>query len=78
MGYEIGVAITGDEEVGLTLIVTEGFGRMAMSMNTFKLLKSANGKNASINGATQIRAGVLRPEIIIPQEREEFESFDQL
>ena len=77
MGYEIGVAITGDEEVGLTLIITEGFGRMAMSMNTFKLLKSANGKNASINGATQIRAGVLRPEIIIPQEREELESFDQ-
>ena len=31
-----------------------------------KLLKSFSGSNASINGATQIRAGVMRPEIIIP------------
>jgi len=63
---EIGVAITGQEEVGLTLIITEGFGKMAMSYNTFNLLKSFEGYNACVNGATQIRAGVLRPEIIIP------------
>jgi hypothetical protein len=63
---EIGVAITGQEEVSLTLIITEGFGKMAMSYNTFNLLKSFEGYNACINGATQIRAGVLRPEIIIP------------
>ena len=63
---EIGVAITGQEEVGPTLIITEGFGKMAMSYNTFNLLKSFEGYNACVNGATQIRAGVLRPEIIIP------------
>lgn len=67
-GEEIGVAITGHEEVGITLIVTEGFGRMTMSERTFDLLKSFEGYNASVNGATQIRAGVLRPEIIIPHE----------
>ncbi|MCJ7732058.1 hypothetical protein MUP51_07045, partial [Candidatus Bathyarchaeota archaeon] len=30
-GEEIGVAITGQEEVGITLIITEGFGNMNMS-----------------------------------------------
>ncbi len=67
-GQEIGVAITGQEEVGLTLIITEGFGKMNMSATTFKLLKSFDGYLACVNGATQIRAGVLRPEIIIPHE----------
>ena len=37
-----------------------------MSEATFSLLKENNGKPASINGATQIRAGVIRPEIVIP------------
>ena len=65
-GEEIGVAITGQEEVGITLIITEGFGNMNMSQRTFDLLKEFEGYSASVNGATQIRAGVLRPEIIIP------------
>jgi hypothetical protein len=67
MGYEIGVAITGHEELGLTLIITEGFGHIRMSANTFKLLKRFEGQLACVNGATQIRAGVVRPEIIIPR-----------
>jgi hypothetical protein len=65
IGYEIGVAITGQEELGLTLIITEGFGKMKMPQRTFDLLKSFDGREASINGATQIRAGVIRPEIVI-------------
>jgi hypothetical protein len=68
MGYDIGVAITGSEKVGLTLIATEGFGQLTMAQHTFNLLKSLCGKKASINGATQIRAGVMRPEVIVPQE----------
>ncbi len=67
-GEEIGVAITGQEEVGLTLIITEGFGRMNMSLRTFDLLKEFDGYRTSVNGTTQIRAGVLRPEIIIPHD----------
>jgi len=67
-GEEIGVAITGQEEVGLTLIITEGFGRMNMSLRTFELLKEFDGYRASVNGTTQIRAGVLRPEIIVPHD----------
>lgn len=69
MGYDIGVAITGAENVGLTLIATEGFGELRMADRTFRLLKSLAGKKSSINGATQIRAGVMRPEVIVPLEK---------
>jgi len=68
LGYDIGVAITGSEEIGTSLIVTEGFGQISMAQRTFDLLKSKEGQRACINGATQIRAGVIRPEVIIPQE----------
>ncbi len=66
LGYDIGVAITGQEQIPITMLVTEGFGFLAMAQRTFDLLKSLEGKDASINGATQIRAGVIRPEIIVP------------
>ena len=69
LGYDLGVAITGAEEIGATLIVTEGFGEIAMARNTFDILRSCDGKQASISGATQIRAGVQRPEIIVPSPR---------
>ncbi len=66
LGYELGVAITGSEEIGITLVITEGFGSIAMAEQTFTLLKAREGMQTSINGATQIRAGVVRPEIVIP------------
>lgn len=66
LGYDLGVAITGSEDIGLTLVVTEGFGRMTMADKTFDLLKSKDGMKTSMSGATQIRAGVIRPEIVIP------------
>ena len=67
LGYDIGVAITGHEEINLTLMLTEGFGTIRMAERTFRLLQSLEGETASINGATQIRAGVIRPEVIIPR-----------
>jgi hypothetical protein len=69
LGYDLGVAITGHEEKGITLVVTEGFGEMTMAQKTFELLKRREGELACINGATQIRAGVIRPEVVIPQEK---------
>lgn len=79
LGHEMGVAITGHEEVGITLIITEGFGKMAMSERTFELLKKFEGNLACVNGTTQIRAGVMRPEIIIPQKisSTKFAEFDE-
>lgn len=66
LGYDLGVAITGTEQVGFTLILTEGFGTIPMAAKTFKLLVAHAGRQASISGATQIRAGVIRPEVIVP------------
>ena len=66
LGYDLGVAITGTEKLPTALIVTEGYGSIPMSSATFELLKSNHGNEASVNGATQIRAGVIRPEIVIP------------
>jgi hypothetical protein len=66
LGYDLGVAITGTEDVDLSIVVTEGFGEIAMAQRTFELFTSRAGADASVNGATQIRAGVMRPEILIP------------
>jgi hypothetical protein len=74
LGYNLGVAITGSERVGLTLIVTEGFGEIAMARRTFALFVSREGAEAAVNGTTQIRAGVMRPEIVIPLDRERRDS----
>jgi len=71
LGYDLGVAITGAEKKGITLVFTEGFGKMQMAEKTWRLLKAHEGKTASLNGATQIRAGVMRPEIVITREFDE-------
>ena len=66
LGYDLGVAITGTEKIGFTLIITEGFGTIPMAKRTFDLLSAKTGQRASCSGATQIRAGVIRPEVIVP------------
>ena len=76
LGYSLGVAITGSEKIGPSLIITEGFGRIGMAKRTYALLSSNEGKFASINGSTQIRAGVIRPEILIPDENSNEECID--
>jgi len=74
LGYDLGVAITGTERIGFTLIITEGFGTIPMAKRTFDLLATKVGQKASCSGATQIRAGVIRPEVIIPlSQRNEFQ-----
>jgi hypothetical protein len=65
LGRDLGVAITGSEDLGFTLVLTEGFGRIAMADRTWSLFRDHAGLQASVSGATQIRAGVLRPEIVI-------------
>jgi len=66
LGRDLGVAITACEEIKPILIITEGFGRIPIAKATYELLAAHVGERASASGATQIRAGVLRPEIIIP------------
>ena len=76
LGYSLGVAITGSEAIGPSLIITEGFGKIAMADKTYNLLRDNMHSFASINGSTQIRAGVIRPEIIIPDESDSGNSSD--
>ena len=74
LGYNLGVAITGSEDINTSLIVTEGYGHIKMSRGTFSLLKENENNFCSINGATQIRAGVIRPEIVIPVKEDNLKS----
>lgn len=77
LGYDLGVAITGSEQIGLSVVVTEGFGEMTMAERTFALLASRSGMKASLSGATQIRAGVIRPEVVIPLEQDALRAEDK-
>lgn len=65
LGKEIIVGITGQEDTDLTIIVMEGFGPMPMNEKAWNLLASKAGKVASIDGTTHIRAGAVRPQVLI-------------
>ena len=48
-----------------------------MAKKTFDLLKDHEGQLACINGATQIRAGVIRPEVVIlSSDDQDIEKYD--
>lgn len=66
VGFDVGVAVTGDEGVTMSLIITEGFGEIPISERITELFKPLAGYQASVNGTTQVRAGAVRPEIIVP------------
>ena len=65
MGEELGSAITGDEGLGFTLLLTRGFGQGSFSKETRAFLEKYSGEAGSISGRTQIRAGVIRPFLLI-------------
>lgn len=50
------------------IVVTDGFGDKPMREEIFELLRHAAGLTVSIDANTQLRAGVKRPEIIIPRQ----------
>ena len=58
-------------------MITEGFGEISMAKQTFDLLLQRQGMKSSLNGTTQIRAGVQRPEIVIPLEKDGNSSLDK-
>jgi hypothetical protein len=66
LGVKLGVGITGQEDVDMTVVLMEGFGQLAMRQEIWDVLKALEGFPASVNGATQIRAGAIRPEVIVP------------
>lgn len=64
-GKELGVAITGDENIPFTMILTEGFGNIPMNDESADFLRNSEGNTASMSGRTQIRAGVTRPLLLV-------------
>jgi hypothetical protein len=50
----------------LVVIVTEGFGNRPMSQPLFELLASHDGKEALVEGSTQLWNGAQRPRVVIP------------
>jgi len=66
VGQPFNPALTGNEDVPYPVLVTEGFLSMEMDRGTWQVFKESEGMLASLNGATHIRAGVIRPEVIIP------------
>ena len=51
---------------GFTIVVTGGFGQRKMDPDILEILKIREGKLALIDGTTQLRVGVKRPRIILP------------
>ncbi len=64
-GKELGIAITGDENIPFTMILTAGFGDHMMDTKSAGFLRNSEGRTASLSGRTQIRAGVTRPLVIV-------------
>jgi len=65
IGEEIGVALTGNEKIPYPLILTEGFGDFRMQSEYFDFFREHDRNWIFIDGHTQIRAGVIRPKIIV-------------
>ena len=58
------------EKSHMTSIVIEGFGRLPVNEDYKNLLTQSLGRNMILKASTQVRAGVIRPEIVIPSDRE--------
>jgi hypothetical protein len=54
-------------EPGFTIVVTEGFGKTEMSPEFYRALEAHDGRLALVDGTTQLRVGVKRPRIILPE-----------
>jgi len=65
LGYELGVGITGGEAIPFSIILTEGFGKLRFKPELIAALKDATGRHGVLIPHTQIRAGVVRPSLII-------------
>ena len=65
LSVKLGVGITGQEDIPMTVVLIEGFGHLDMNGEVWDTLKRFSGHEVSVNGATQIRAGAIRPEVVV-------------
>ncbi len=66
VGPHKNLGVTGDEEVLFPIVLTEGFLPSVIDDEILHTFKRYQGTVVSLRGTTHIRAGVIRPEIIIP------------
>lgn len=52
---------------GFTVVVLQGFGEQKIAPDVLELLKAHEGKLALLDGTTQLRVGVKRPQVILPE-----------
>ncbi|MHB8946206.1 MAG: hypothetical protein ACYC6I_06750 [Bacillota bacterium] len=50
---------------GPVVVVSEGFGDFRLPPGTTEVLRGLRGRRALVDGATQLRAGAIRPEMIV-------------
>jgi hypothetical protein len=62
---EVYSGVTGRLDRGIVVLLLDGFGTEPMDEENWAFFKSLDGAPAYLNGITQIRAGVVRPEFII-------------
>jgi len=48
------------------IVATEGIGALPMATPLFRILSTNDGREAAVNGSMRLRAGVVRPEVIVP------------
>jgi len=65
-GASPNLAAAGHEELGFALLLTEGLGDLRMAPRAAALLAQLDGARVSVNAVTQVRAGVIRPELLGP------------
>lgn len=68
LGEDFAVAITGREKTPFPVIITSEFGRAPMNEELFRFFLRQENAWTHLNATTQIRAGVIRPEIIVMSE----------
>ena len=63
---EISPGLDGRNQLGFTVVLSEGMGDVPINDGLFARLREAQDSVVSISGTTQIRAGVIRPSIYMP------------
>ncbi len=66
LGYELDLADTGMGQIGFTLVSISGFGEQTLDDDALQLFRDKEGMLTCVDGTTQIRTRMQRPEIIIP------------
>ncbi|MBN1434831.1 glutamate mutase L, partial [Candidatus Fermentibacterales bacterium] len=70
LGHPVNAASTGQEEVPFAILLTRGFGCLDMDASVFGRLMASAGSNVAVFPATQVRAGVIRPRLLVQDDPE--------